>query len=64
MLSAAMLLGWLGRRHGRENFGAAEQAIEAAVDAAIRDPRRRTRDLGGTLGTRAFARTICEELAR
>jgi 3-isopropylmalate dehydrogenase len=60
MLSAAMLLGWLGRRHGRENFGAAEQAIEAAVDAAIRDPRRRTRDLGGTLGTRAFAHTVCD----
>lgn len=64
MLSAAMLLGWLGRRHGREAFGAAEQAIEAAVDAAIRDPRRRTRDLGGTLGTREFAQTVCEGLVR
>ena len=64
MLSAAMLLGWLGRRHGPESFGAAEQAIEAAVDAAIWDPRRRTRDLGGALGTRAFALAVCEGLAQ
>jgi isocitrate/isopropylmalate dehydrogenase len=62
MLSAAMLLGWLARRHGGENFAAAERAIDAAVEAAIRDPRRRTRDLGGTLGTQAFTQAILEDL--
>src|SRR5919198_1027303 len=47
VLSAGMLLGWLSRRHGRENFAAAERAIESAVDALIEDPARRTADLGG-----------------
>jgi 3-isopropylmalate dehydrogenase len=62
VLSAGMLLGWLGRKHGGENFASAERAIEAAVDALIEDPARRTRDLGGTLGTRAFTAALCEEL--
>jgi isocitrate/isopropylmalate dehydrogenase len=62
MLSAAMLLGWLARRHGRANFADAERAIDAAVEAAIGDPHRRTRDLGGPLGTRAFTQVVLETL--
>ena len=57
-----MLLGWLARKRGRENFAAAERAIECAVDALIQDPSRRTADLGGTLGTRAFTAVLCEKL--
>jgi 3-isopropylmalate dehydrogenase len=63
VLSAAMLLAWLSIRHGNEAFGRAHQAIERAVDALLGDPARRTPDLGGTLGTRAFADALCEELA-
>jgi 3-isopropylmalate dehydrogenase len=62
MLSAAMLLGWLARRHARASFADAERAIDAAVEAAIRDPRRRTRDLGGPLGTRAFTQGVLKTL--
>jgi 3-isopropylmalate dehydrogenase len=62
VLSAAMLLGWLARKHGRENFAGAENGIEAAVDAVISDPARRTPDLGGTSGTRAFAAALREQL--
>jgi isocitrate/isopropylmalate dehydrogenase len=62
VLSAAMLLGWLARKHGRENFAGAEHGIEAAVDAMISDPAGRTPDLGGTLGTRALAAALREQL--
>jgi 3-isopropylmalate dehydrogenase len=55
MLSAAMLLDWLGH-------GEAHRAIDAAIDRLLADPRRRTRDLGGPLGTQAFADEACREL--
>jgi len=62
VLSAAMLLGWLGRRHERENFATAERVIESAVDELIKDPATRTRDLGGPLGTQAFTAALCDRL--
>jgi hypothetical protein len=34
------------------------------VDALLADPARRTRDLGGPLGTRAFAEALCAEIKR
>jgi 3-isopropylmalate dehydrogenase len=55
ILSAGMLLEWLAARHARPEFGAAAQAIEAAIDAALKTPATRTEDLGGKLGTQAFA---------
>ena len=60
--SAAMLLGWLGQRHGLENFGRAAAAIEKALDDAIASPASRTRDLGGTLGTIAFTEAMIARL--
>jgi 3-isopropylmalate dehydrogenase len=63
MLSAAMLLEWLSIHHRREEFAVASRAIDAAVDALLKDPARRTRDLGGPLGTQAFADALCLELA-
>src|SRR5258706_6495822 len=48
VLSAGMLLGWLGRKHGRQSFVDAERTLEDAVDALIENPASRTRDLGGT----------------
>jgi len=62
MLSAAMLLEWLSIRHARDAFAAAGRAIERALDAAIADPARRTRDLQGPLGTKAFAEAVCREV--
>ena len=58
ILSAAMLLEWLGTRHGRPEFGQAAQAIEAAIDGALQRPETRTADLGGKLGTRGFGAEI------
>jgi 3-isopropylmalate dehydrogenase len=58
MLSAAMLLAWLGDRHQRADLGEATRAIEAAVDRTLADPSQRTADLGGPLGTAAFATAV------
>jgi isocitrate/isopropylmalate dehydrogenase len=64
ILSAAMQLDWLSRRHQRDAFTHAAQRIETAIDAVLADPARRTRDVGGTLGTAAFTQAICHEIER
>jgi len=58
ILSAAMLLEWLAGRHRRPALEQAAHAIESAIDAALKEPATRTADLGGRLGTRAFARHV------
>jgi 3-isopropylmalate dehydrogenase len=62
ILSAAMLLGWLAETRGLASCAEAAGAIEAAVDATLADPATRTADLGGTLGTRDFARAVVAAL--
>ena len=62
ILSAAMLLRWLGERHGEPKLVLAGDDIEAAVDRVLADPGSRTRDLGGALGTRAFGQRVAEAL--
>ena len=62
ILSAAMMLDWMGRRHGSSALGSAAAAIERAVDEALQSPSTRTRDLQGVLGTRDFARVVAEKL--
>ena len=62
LLSAGMLLGWLGDRHGKQNFRDAQAVLEAAIAAMLREPATRTRDLGGALGTRAFGSALVERL--
>lgn len=64
ILSVAMMLDWLGRRHDRLEFKRAGQFIHSALDALIADPARRTVDLGGTLGTKAFTAGLCHEIAQ
>lgn len=58
LLSVALLLDWLAARHERPDLEAAARAIERALDATLADPARRTADLGGPLGTRAFAEAV------
>jgi 3-isopropylmalate dehydrogenase len=57
ILSAALLLGWYGRRANAQNFVAGGAAIEAAVGAAIASGLV-TRDVGGRLGTTATAEAL------
>ena len=61
--SAAMLLGWLGERRGAPDLAAAAAAIEAALEGALAEPAGRTADLGGPLGTKAFAASVADRLA-
>jgi len=63
ILSAAMLLDWLGRRRADAALREAAARIEAAVEAILGDPAQRTRDVGGPLGTTDFAVAVVGELA-
>jgi 3-isopropylmalate dehydrogenase len=58
ILSAAMLLDWRGRRDDNPALIAAASLITRAVDHVLDDPASRTRDLGGDLGTAAFADAV------
>jgi 3-isopropylmalate dehydrogenase len=62
ILSAALLLEWLGARHGRAELARAGGAVRDAVDRVVADPATRTADLGGTTGTRAFGEAVAAAL--
>jgi 3-isopropylmalate dehydrogenase len=60
--SAAMLLAWLGDRRKDNKLHAAAAAIEDALERVLSDPKTRTRDIGGPLGTRAFGERVAAML--
>ncbi|HSA90643.1 MAG TPA: isocitrate/isopropylmalate family dehydrogenase [Burkholderiales bacterium] len=62
ILSAAMLLEWLGEKRKSANLAAAGKAIDAAVDRVLSSKETRTADLGGRLGTRAFGEAVAAAL--
>ena len=62
VLSCAMLLEWLGRRHHQDDLTKTARLIEQSVDVVLSNPATRTFDLGGPLGTREFAAELCKEL--
>jgi len=64
ILSASMLLKWLGDRHKRQNYCSASACIDKAIDTVIMNPTKRTPDLGGPLGTDAFTACVVEEIRR
>jgi len=63
ILSAVMLLEWLATRHSRPELDQAAKAIESAIDASLKNEDTRTRDLGGRLGTQAFAKHVAGLIA-
>ena len=58
ILSAAMLLEWIGT----DGAVKAAKSIDAAVDKVLASPDKRTADLGGRLGTRAFGEAVAAAL--
>jgi len=64
ILSAAMLLEWLSRKHGRPELAQAASVISNAVDVLLATPETRTTDLGGLLGTRAFTKSLTQAIAK
>ncbi len=64
ILSAAMMLDWLGVTHGSQACIDAAQDIESAVDAAFGSGAVRSTDIGGNDGTGAIARSVIGNLGR
>ena len=62
MLSAAMLLGWLGGRHGDDALATASRRLESAVADVLADPAHHTPDLGGAGSTEGFATAVIAAL--
>jgi 3-isopropylmalate dehydrogenase len=62
ILSTAMLLNWLGARHDNTAFKDAAASIDDAIDAVLENPKERTADLGGPLGTQAFTAVVADKL--
>jgi 3-isopropylmalate dehydrogenase len=62
ILSAAMLLEWMGEKKKLDNLVGAGKAIDGAVDKILAKPEKRTADLGGKLGTRAFGEAVAAAL--
>lgn len=60
ILSAAMLLNFIGAGRREKGFLDAAKAVEAAVDRTLARPGKRTPDLGGPLGTQAFAAAVAD----
>ncbi len=61
LMSAVMLLNHLSERENDERYRDTGTRIREAYDAALRDGEK-TRDIGGELGTRAFADAIIARL--
>ncbi|MGW4484972.1 isocitrate/isopropylmalate dehydrogenase family protein [Amycolatopsis sp. NPDC004368] len=62
ILSAAMLLDWRGRRDDNEALVAGADLVTRAVDSVLDNPATRTADVGGTLGTEAFAGAVAASI--
>ncbi len=58
ILSAALMLDWLGEKHDLPAARRAGEAIHRAVDAAFGSGRVRSFELGGNDGTRAIAAAV------
>jgi isocitrate/isopropylmalate dehydrogenase len=61
LMSAVMMLNHLASQRGDSRCSESAERIKAAYDQALADGQK-TRDLGGTLGTEAFARAVVERL--
>ena len=63
ILSAALLLDWLGRRKNAKPYSDAAAAIGKAIEGAVRDLEM-TRDIGGRLGTGATGEALAARLMK
>ncbi|MDH5341167.1 MAG: isocitrate/isopropylmalate family dehydrogenase, partial [Rubrivivax sp.] len=62
LLSTAMMLDWLGERHGDPALVDGARAIERAVQAAFDSGAARPRESGGASGTADITRAVLERL--
>ena len=64
MVSAAMLLEWLGAKHGRDDLIAAADHFNAGIDRVLADGANHTPDLGGKATTAGVGDTVAAEISR
>ena len=62
VLSAAMMLDWLGARHDNGEIQSDAKALRAAVDAVITEGRGVTRDLGGSASTDDAVHAVADQM--
>jgi 3-isopropylmalate dehydrogenase len=62
LLSAAMMLDWLGQRHGDAALADGAASIERAVERAFAEGAVRPREFGGGSGTAEITRAVIERL--
>jgi 3-isopropylmalate dehydrogenase len=63
ILSAAMMLDWLGGRAGEARLAEAAGLIEAAMERGFASRRVRPREFGGPHGTAEIGRAVAELVA-
>ena len=56
----AKVTAWQAPRDSDPKLLRAAALVEAAVEAVLGDPAKRTRDIGGQSGTDAFTDAVCE----
>jgi 3-isopropylmalate dehydrogenase len=59
-LSAAMMLEWLGERHGSEGCRTAARKLEAAIKTGFQTGKIQPAEFGGSHGTEDVTRTVIE----
>ncbi|MDA0745108.1 MAG: isocitrate/isopropylmalate dehydrogenase family protein [bacterium] len=64
ILSAGLMLTWLGERHNDPDALAAAKTIDAAVAHALTDPANHTGDLGGKAATPAVGDAVVEAIEK
>jgi 3-isopropylmalate dehydrogenase len=64
ILSASMLLDWMSTEHKKPALADAAKSISEAVELTLANPATRTRDLGGSLGTQAFADVVVNAIRK
>ena len=63
ILSAGMMLSWLGQQRGVQALMDAGNAIDAAVNAVLQDSANRTSDLGGNTSTDQFGALVAQVIS-
>lgn len=63
ILSVAMMVRWVGDKRGLPAMQKAGDAMTAAVDRVLENPATRTRDIGGTIGCKAFGDAVAAAVA-
>ncbi|HSB69133.1 MAG TPA: isocitrate/isopropylmalate dehydrogenase family protein [Candidatus Methylomirabilis sp.] len=64
ILSARMMLEWVGERQGDSQARQAARAIETAVEATLIDPRYHTADLGGRASTKLVGDAVVGKIRK